>query len=673
MNYIVTWGTEQDRKKAINQYGEALEGAALVNRSEGSVYKNIESNISVRDEFTRSDYEYFRFSESVPTDIKQVIKLCNKAYHRVGIIRNTIDTMSEFAVKGVDIVHPEKRKEKLCKAWAETIDLKNRSERFLNLLYRTANVVVQRFNYKDLEEFVAAMGDNLLPSVAAKINPSLPIPSQYSFLTPEVVDVEDEEYAALTGDYSFVIDISNTKIKKRLSSITNNLPSKIRRAIKRGDNFIKLDKENTLAFFYKKDDGKVWAIPMIYAILDDVVQLEKTKLADMSALDGVINQVRIWKLGDLDKKILPNKAAFDRLNELLTSHPGNGAPFDLIWGPELTFEDHTSTSFRFLGDEKYKPILRSIYDGLGVRFTGNFTSNAILFKTIIERLEYGRTILTKFWEGEFERLRKAMGWRTAPSLKFNMVILSDEVSMMRLLIDLLDRNALPYDTIVELFGRIPQIEKAKLKKEMKEIESRKRPRKAGPWHDPEHIEALEKIALQNLLVTPEDVGIESSLTPEQVDNINDPNPENTSVDNNKKGEPGQGRPKNSKDKFKRKRKRVVPRTSMLIKLRELKHRVSQLIDTIYASKFKGVKLSQSQLEDLRNIKFSVFFSIENFNIGTNDIVKMLQKPLDMKAIAYRNKIIKESINDLGRSLTLSELDDIEIMIKMEQLYGENND
>ena len=63
--------------------------------------------------------------------------------------------------------------------------------------------------------------------------------------------------------------------------------------------------------YYKKDDWMLWSNPMIYAILDDIMMLEKMKLADIAALDGAISNIRLWKLGSLEEKILPTKATSD--------------------------------------------------------------------------------------------------------------------------------------------------------------------------------------------------------------------------------------------------------------------------------------------------------------------------------------------------------------------------
>ncbi len=46
-----------------------------------------------------------------------------------------------------------------------------------------------------------------------------------------------------------------------------------------------------------------------------------------------MGQIRLWKLGDLDRNILPTPQAMQRLAEILSQNPT-----DIIWGPELNVE-----------------------------------------------------------------------------------------------------------------------------------------------------------------------------------------------------------------------------------------------------------------------------------------------------------------------------------------------
>ena len=83
------------------------------------------------------------------------------------------------------------------------------------------------------------------------------------------------------------------------------------------------------------------------------------KLADISALDGAISNIRLWSLGDLDNKILPTKAAINKLRNILASNVGGGT-MDLVWGPELKFTESSTQVFRFLGKESMSLYLPNI-------------------------------------------------------------------------------------------------------------------------------------------------------------------------------------------------------------------------------------------------------------------------------------------------------------------------
>ena len=111
-------------------------------------YRDIETNTSIRDSFTRLDYEEFRPEESVASNSKDIIRQCMNAYRKVGIIRNVIDLMADFGSQGISLVHPNKSTQKFYRDWFAKVSGPDRSERFLNLLYRCGNVIIRRVEAK---------------------------------------------------------------------------------------------------------------------------------------------------------------------------------------------------------------------------------------------------------------------------------------------------------------------------------------------------------------------------------------------------------------------------------------------------------------------------------------------------------------------------------------------
>ena len=220
-----TWDSDSQKQEAYVQTADAIEAydgiqkASAYSGGRRSSYIDIEPNRSVRTGFSRQDYDNFRPGESVASHQKRIIKQSMDAYDRVGIIRNVIDLMSDFASQGLTLVHPNKTIEKFYRKWFTQVGGVDRSERFLNYLYRCGNVVVKRRTAKlnrkkELELRRAAGADLRLEDI--KVN-RREIPWTYDFLNPLAVDVQDQG-AQMVGKPQFALNLSKYTCKYKQNS-----------------------------------------------------------------------------------------------------------------------------------------------------------------------------------------------------------------------------------------------------------------------------------------------------------------------------------------------------------------------------------------------------------------------------------------------------------------------
>jgi hypothetical protein len=715
---FVTWSDDSGKRQALSDTSDNIDSYDGIQKSVGynrRSFLDIEPNRSVRTGFTREDYNRFRSSESVPKRQKEAIRMCMQAYDKVGIIRNVIDLMADFAGQGINIVHPNKRIEKFFRAWFNKVNGIERSERFLNTLYRCGNVVVKRRTAKisrkverDLKSAASPDMEALVKNVTKK-----EIPWKFDFLNPMSIEVIGDELATFVGQPQYALKVS--KLVRGLANkglmtdspyhknIQALLPPDIVKSIKEGESVIPLDPEKVSVHYYKKDDWLVWANPMIFAILDDIIMLEKMKLADISALDGAISNIRLWSLGDLDNKILPTKAAINKLRNILASNVGGGT-MDLVWGPELKFTESSTQVFRFLGKEKYEPVLTNIYAGLGVPPTltgmaatgGGFTNNFISLKTLVERLEYGRQILVNWWNQELEIVQKAMGFRLPAKIHFDQMVLSDEASEKNLLIQLADRNIISSETLVERFGEIPEIEKIRIRREEKDRRGEVMPQKASPYHNPQHRNDLEKIALTKDSMQPEDFGLvpsnetgnhpltdpkdrrdKESINKEkeekeekrmELKKKNNPAPKQEEKFN-PTGRPEDGRPKNSTDNGPRKQrvdkpKQIVSQTevaSMSLWAGEAQAKINEIINPAILAHYnkKSLRsLTKSEMDQLEHLKMCILCNIQPFvEINADTLNNLLKNPIKETA-GFKNlmsSLKKDFFNRNNRRPNIDEL------------------
>ena len=255
---------------------------------------------------------------------------------------------------------------------------------------------------------------------------------------------------------------------------------------------------------------------------------------------------------------------------------------------------------------------------------GGFTNNFISLKTLVERLQYGRELLIKFWQAEVELVRKAMGFRYPAYVQFDQMSLSDETAEKNLLLQLADRDIISHETILERFHEVPTVEKIRLQREFKERERDSTPNKAGPFHAPQTEHDLQKIALQQGLVTPEDVGVDTTLDSKEMieRKFPKPQPEGPSGGAPKKkpkpSDPDGGRPKFSSDKEPRKKRVQKPRSKpgladTMVWSEDAYNKVSEVVNGAFLNikdKKNLRQLTKSDVADLEQLKLDVFTNLE---------------------------------------------------------------
>jgi len=643
---FVSWdeNNENSKKMAFATAAKALEKSQPIFRTSGSdIFKDIVPNQSVRDGFSRRDYNAFRPEDATPSDSRLIKLACINAYKRIGLIRNIIDLMADFTVQGVHLAHPNKRIEKFYNEWWNKVNGTERSERFANYLYKVGAVIVQRTTAKlkardvdNLKQGYTSGDADVVPEPPIEVKKN-EIPWRYTFLNPLTIDIMGDDLATFANIPMYAMKVPPSLLARIRNprnavdaQIVNAMPRDIVELARQGARTIPLNPNKVFVFHYKKDDWEPWADPILYSIMDDLVMLNKMKLADLAALDGAISHIRLWRLGSLEHKILPTNAAVQRLADMLINNVGGGA-MDLIWGPELEIQETKTDIYKFLGQEKYGPTLNAIYAGLGIppTLTGaanaaGFTNNYISLKTLTERLNYVRMILTDFWDREIKIVQRAMGFRSPAQVIYERMSLSDEAAEKNLLIQLADRNIISWETVVERFGEITDLERQRLSRNNKDREFGRLPRKAGPWFNPEQKEALEKIALQTGVVTPSEVGLE--LKPkkdgeEAALKMKQPSPFSANPNSKGKGQPQKGRPANSKDTEKRKQKKVLPRTAAEFTqsfawARKAQKYISDVIDPTWlevTGKKNMRSLSDEESHNVEHYKFAVLCSLDIYD------------------------------------------------------------
>lgn len=610
----------------------------------------------------RAEFELFRPIRNIPRQQREIAQVCYNAYERVDILRNVIDMMSSFGCQGIQVVHPVRSRERVYKAWWNRVNGSERSERFLNGLYAGGNVVVHKTIGKlttaDLRDLRRSSGGTTPDAEyerLARVGRN-EIPIEYTFLNPWLIETAGGDLATFLGHPTYIFRIPNfivTMIRAPKTpdqkQMVADLPAYIRDAVNAGQKFVKLDPDRLAVYHYMKPDWRQWAMPMTYSILSDVILYEQMKAADYAALQGIISHIYLWKLGSLEHEIQVGPAMYQRLQDILTSIQAGG-PVHVLWDAAIELQESSTDMASILGEAKYRPVLQAINSGLGIPSSlsggdskgAGFTNNAISLKTLIERLQYGRTMLNHFWSDELRVLQEAFGDAKPARILYDNMSLYDEAAEKMLWFNLYDRHLVDDETLQEKFGLDPEVVAMRIRREETQRNAGKKPPKATPFHDPQSDHELTKIALQQGTVSPSQVGVEtgpkkdgdrSTLDFQEQQANKDRNLQKKQMDqqaeqqqrvheqqlrqqddehkqklkqkddehkatlpikvdtlkkrslvqlqNQKKGVPGQGRPRNKKDSKKRKQKRVTPSPKAVLSARRTLDHVTREVKRQY--------------------------------------------------------------------------------------------
>jgi hypothetical protein len=360
---------------------------------------------------------------------------------------------------------------------------------------------------------------------------------------------------------------------------------------------------------------------------------------------------------------------------------------DFIWGPDLTIEETSTDIYKFLGSEKYHGVINSIHAGLGVPTSqsggagGTFANNFMSLRTIIERLQYGRRMISAFWMPEIRMVQKAMGFRYPARLAYDNQNFQDDVAEKALWVQLVDRNIISEETLQEKFGQDPYIEEVRLKRESESRSEKKKTPKVSPYHDAQPNLSKEKIALQRGIVTPGQVGMElDEKDPGEKSMMDIQNHQMQMKIQQQKNKPigrsGQGRPRNSKDSSKRKKRTVLPTSkaasdqfvSLTLYANQIQKIIHEQITPFYLKKFDKANLRQlthAEEKELDDFKHCLLYNCDSGESATEKVVMAaLQKPVEINRDGFMlyNQLVRDFAGSKGREPSYDDIKQLRSLV-----------
>lgn len=476
----------------------------------------------------------------------ELIAQCRNAYREHGIIKNTLDLLSNF-VSRVSIFHPDPKWQQFYNSWATRVNLNERINTFVRdlfehgqiFIYRTMaeitpadkrtmrrttaikekmvegdSLVIHRENHKmdvitpksrqgfdnmantakaDFGE-IPESRENFIPWDYSSLNPLQMEPvggifkgeSKWRFLLKE----EDLDTLGLTS-FNTIVDEGETR---------TDMPKDFKARIKKHeapltadfDLEVALPNDRLYIIFDKKHDWEDWAVPMVYPALKNLRLKQCLRNMEMRAAQSVIASIMLIKLGHIasnGKVLLPPPGAVDTIGEMLRE-PGEST--HLIWGtPDIEAEYVQPSLGDIFGSDKMESVDADILADLGAsevvingRGGGNYSNAFLSVAAMLERLENVREKFRTWLLRELRILGQAVGDTKVPSIKFETTSLRDERVRNDFMIKLFTMNRLSSETLWQQAGIDPKCEVARLNREEEMMKKGELPLPKGPFKNP---------------------------------------------------------------------------------------------------------------------------------------------------------------------------------------------
>lgn len=414
-------------------------------------YKNIEDGLVP---FKYSSGGTYQNRSSI--DVRDAVRLCQKAYYNFSVFRNTIDLMTEFSVSPIYFKGGSKKSREFFNAFFKKINLWSFQDKFFREFYRSGNVFVYRFDAKlkseDLRKITQTFG--AIPEMSNTSEAgSISIPSKYIILNPADIQLTGSlsfysgRYSKITSDYELQ-RLKNPQSEEEIE-LANNLDDETKKNLKIKNLthlLLPLSPDRIAAVFYKKQDYEPFAVPMGYPVLEDLNAKSEMKKIDMAIARTMQQAVLLVTMGTEPAKGGVNQRNLEAMQKLFENQSV---------GRVLISDYTTKAEFVIpqIGDlldpKKYEILDKDIRIGLNnilISENEKFSNQSIKVKVFMERLKEAReSFISEFLFPEIKRICKKLGFKNYPTPYFEDVDMRDGIQYSKI-----------YNRLVELGVLTPE-------------------------------------------------------------------------------------------------------------------------------------------------------------------------------------------------------------------------
>lgn len=328
------------------------------------------------------------------------------------------------------------------------------------------NEDVAKFWLKKREDALKEAAKSKTEQAAKKIKWSKDyMPIRYTILNPTLIEVEqssillDQQLITLKAKalekVKELLETPPSDLTEHQKTVVKSIPSEMKKAALDGED-LPLDPYLVGAVDYRRQPYEPYPFPRGVRAFESMEYKKSLRDADYSTLDGISNYILVVTIGN-DSFPIKSQDELETVSELFNT-PAKS--YDVFWNHTLKVERvQPSDVGDILGKEKYAQVndditgafgvIRALIDGVGNPSKGGAE---LAVKALTEEIRYARREVSRWIYAEYRDVAEAMAFERYPKVRFDDMILKDELLMMNTIQGMIDRRIISYRTGHDMLG-----------------------------------------------------------------------------------------------------------------------------------------------------------------------------------------------------------------------------
>ena len=464
MSLLVTPENARQVLGTMNESGIDMP-APIINRRE------VASSLITRDVLS-DDWLDLKKADILSEPAHNLYQRAIEYYKKEDVYGSMIDVLTNFAMAGFKNDIEDVNIKDFFDNWVVDVGFDEIVEQIFFEFFRTGFVRTYKLlgKYEPKINYVSTIPGQAPKTTKEKatltsVPASSEIPVKYTILNPRMVILE----SALFSDAQNVLlkkeagaalkkwmdGDTEVPLSQEQKDILKKLPAKMKTAIKKEQD-IPLEPELVGKVDYRTQPYEVYPIPRGVRAFTSMEYKRDLRRADSSTLDGITNYILLITVGNDQNPV----KSTDTLEEVASMFDTPAKAFDVVYNHTLNVKKIVSPEIGdILGQDKYKQVNEDITGSWGViraaiDGVGDYNSSAVevAIKSLEQEVYYARRKVQRWIYNEYMAVATAMGFDRYPKVRFDKMILKNELQMFTVIQGLIDRRLISYQAGLEMLG-----------------------------------------------------------------------------------------------------------------------------------------------------------------------------------------------------------------------------